>query len=401
MWPGTGGLSVLPHTLPDCLHSSPALPHGTDINFMTAKKAIQQPLPLLPPRHSPRSSNSKTQPTRPRTYSRLESWRDFLAEMQKVLSMLDDTVRRFQPLVRVGDPDQEAVSPAEESEVRAFWKDLGTLVMHIACRHGWLVEVGGNGSNRALSRTDYLVRLQPERQAASPSVPQSPGSQPQVGRAQAEQQAASPSVLQSPGSQGPCKRGAESVMGQESGKPHKRLRVAMVSEHAASASAISAGEHAAGATPWGKAGHTTSALAPEPDLVNPVGVVPGRRRSERIAAGRAESPLAGTGTASTRRTQKRQQAAAAAVGVAGAVLACIEVKGDWQWDLRPHESLLQKVKERPGLAVALRQVYGDMVMDEVAFGAVSTLRICLAMCSPLSELPTQLAGLHNTWGVWV
>lgn len=174
----------------------------------------------------------------------------------------------------------------------------------------------------------------------------------------------------------------------------------MVSEHAASALAISAGEHAAGAIPRGKAGHTTSALTPEPDLVNTVGAVHGRRRSERIAAGRAESSLAGTGSASTRRTQKRQQAAAAPVGVAGAVLACIEVKGDWQWDLRPHESLLQKVKERPGLALALRQVYGDMVMDEVAFGAVSTQRTCLAMCFPLSELPIQLAGLHNTWGIW-
>lgn len=96
--------------------------------LVTARQAISMPIVCLGRRVSPRSSNSITEPARPRTFSALAPWVHFPRAMEELEARLDNKDARCTPLLVPGDASLGSSwdAAADENEVRAPWPSSST-----------------------------------------------------------------------------------------------------------------------------------------------------------------------------------------------------------------------------------------------------------------------------------
>jgi len=195
------------------------------VALLTAYVAVLQRVPVLEDRSSPRGSASTTVPAWPRTFSDMQHW-DFEPAMDEVLKRLDDTNPMYQPVTTAGRPGKKVEPAGEECEVRAPLQMVGKLLNDIAEDHGIKAKLLGGGSNRSLSRADYIARLLPA--SSSPPMPQQ--QQPEQSacgvstRQRAAEQAQAAPAAAAPVQRTPAKR--QQQQQQDANTSSKRQRLA-------------------------------------------------------------------------------------------------------------------------------------------------------------------------------
>ena len=300
-------------------------------------------LPRLRERTSPRRSKSKTRPTNWRTFCELRKWDGFEQEVDDLLASLDDTQRTFQPVV-----PRTYAAPAQEDEVRARWTDVATIVSEVAESMSIAAEVLGGGSGRSLSSTDYVITLKasapgPSSKGQAEASAPGPSSKGQKGQAEAAAPGPSSKGQAEASAPSPSSKGqAEAWRDEGSAPASKRTRLTTMGSIASTGGAAVAMDAPSEADGWqGRL----------------------RRRTE---------PRAMEQTPEQQQQQgQRKQAAKGSVDVSARVIADIEVKGAWQWDPQLGQDLTAAPPcSRKKLWAALYQCYGDMVLDEAAYGVV-------------------------------
>ena len=99
--------------------------------------------------------------TRPKTLKSLEPWTNWSEHLEATQADAQRCEGRYTYITFAGRIDSSAscdAGPADESEVRSTMKACSHLVNPISEECGYNMQLAGNGNNRGLSDTDWLVR---------------------------------------------------------------------------------------------------------------------------------------------------------------------------------------------------------------------------------------------------
>ena len=123
---------------------------------------MQLPLPLLSARITPRlsSSNSRTSPQYPRTFSHVLPWDGFNQGANQLLLSLDDEAAVYRvPRMSCLPGPETLPSAADEASVRGW---ISSYLAHswnaLAADIGITAQLHGAGSGRSSTFTDLVVR---------------------------------------------------------------------------------------------------------------------------------------------------------------------------------------------------------------------------------------------------